>query len=678
MKTFEQCSDSLWKGVAQYVNHGVVFSDDHCAEVLHWHGGLTQLLQAGADDVREFSSFECGKNDQKKGVFLVSSLLCDVTAQVIKDIVQQSSFQYVVVLTSVNQAVHLFEKTGSAEGEDKSLFEKFEDRLLEWMGNMNYTAEVFYIPFFTVNVCPQFFLTPPYSELFPLLKTDVKRVELQYNSMRHGKTERKTFEDISEIECAHLPKPLQLSFKMFASSMDGLMTELDVREDVYCVGPTSRLLAMEIENFPPAKTRRKNAPNRASLVLIDRTLDLVGCTSYQFETLLDKITSVLPVLPGHHNDVLVDMTPLCSVDSNSSPDVIVPGSLSGSISNGELPNLQSLATAKQKEALMDVNRHLVEAASLQKLPLKLTGRVGRVTADQLDNTLALFKGNYQAIQAHLDTIQIAKATSQALKHPECLRHENLVSVEKNLVQVVGDESDPRAGGLAFLLKLMTAEFSKPHQDRLYTLDDFLCLLTYLYSLSGGRVADGDEELQIQKLLVDFIIKDKETLSPVIKSIVGETVSEGIVMTLVEDMWSKLEAVGSARNNLKQFREIVDPGGALSPPSNKPLLKQIVEAILDPSKPELSDIEYKSSGFKDLLKSGFGLFMSVSKPRPSDHPLLILYVVGGITSTEVKQIRDVINKTKPSTQVVIGSTRLLRPTNVLQGVFCQDNINPVAY
>ena len=40
---------------------------------------------------------------------------------------------------------------------------------------------------------------------------------------------------------------------------------------------------------------------------------------------------------------------------------------------------------------MDVNRRLVEAASQEKLPLKLTGRPGRVTADQLDNTLELFK-----------------------------------------------------------------------------------------------------------------------------------------------------------------------------------------------------------------------------------------------------------------------------------------------
>ena len=53
----------------------------------------------------------------------------------------------------------------------------------------------------------------------------------------------------------------------------------------------------------------------ASLVLIDRTLDLVSCRLLDDSLkLLDKITSCLPNLPGHNNDVLVDMTPFCSVD----------------------------------------------------------------------------------------------------------------------------------------------------------------------------------------------------------------------------------------------------------------------------------------------------------------------------------------------------------------------------
>src|SRR6218665_3954680 len=47
-----------------------------------------------------------------------------------------------------------------------------------------------------------------------------------------------------------------------------------------------------------------------------------------------------------------------------------------------------------------------------------------------------------------------------------------------------------------------------------------------------------------------------------------------------------------------------------------------------------------------------LFRTVSKPRPSDHPLVILFVIGGITCTEVRQIRDVVSAAKSNVQVSI--------------------------
>ena len=43
-------------------------------------------------------------------------------------------------------------------------------------------------------------------------------------------------------------------------------------------------------------------------------------------------------------------------------------------------------------------------------------------------------------------------------------------------------------------------------------------------------------------------------------------------------------------------------------------------------------------------------MNVSKPRPDDHPLLVLYIVGGITCSEVHQIREALAAYHPNTQV----------------------------
>ena len=45
-----------------------------------------------------------------------------------------------------------------------------------------------------------------------------------------------------------------------------------------------------------------------------------------------------------------------------------------------------------------------------------------------------------------------------------------------------------------------------------------------------------------------------------------------------------------------------------------------------------------------------LFRNVSKPRPSDHLSLIVFVIGGTTCTELRQIRDVVASCKSNIQV----------------------------
>ena len=46
-------------------------------------------------------------------------------------------------------------------------------------------------------------------------------------------------------------------FQRFVSSVDSLLSDLGVREDIYHLGHTSRLLATELDTFPTARNRRK-------------------------------------------------------------------------------------------------------------------------------------------------------------------------------------------------------------------------------------------------------------------------------------------------------------------------------------------------------------------------------------------------------------------------------------
>ena len=53
-----RCSVNFWDKLSVKTTKSVVFIDSVCAECLHWHGGSLLLFNAGATDVKEFSSFE--------------------------------------------------------------------------------------------------------------------------------------------------------------------------------------------------------------------------------------------------------------------------------------------------------------------------------------------------------------------------------------------------------------------------------------------------------------------------------------------------------------------------------------------------------------------------------------------------------------------------------------------
>lgn len=46
-------------------------------------------------------------------------------------------------------------------------------------------------------------------------------------------------------------------------------------------------------------------------MIIDRTLDMASVVGHFQDSLLDRILSVLPRLPGHQVDVAVEMMPIC-------------------------------------------------------------------------------------------------------------------------------------------------------------------------------------------------------------------------------------------------------------------------------------------------------------------------------------------------------------------------------
>ncbi|KAJ8368416.1 hypothetical protein SKAU_G00084440 [Synaphobranchus kaupii] len=116
-------------------------------------------------------------------------------------------------------------------------------------------------------------------DLFPLLTEDLEII--------NGKRpEKKRLGSLADLDVHCLPRELQVQIKTLASGLNAMF------------------------EFTNSKTRRKNALNKASIVFIDRTLDLTGAVGHHGDSLVEKILSVLPPLPGHRCDVQVDMLEL--------------------------------------------------------------------------------------------------------------------------------------------------------------------------------------------------------------------------------------------------------------------------------------------------------------------------------------------------------------------------------
>ncbi|KAM8938693.1 sec1 family domain-containing protein 2 isoform 1-T1 [Pelodytes ibericus] len=650
----------VWEPVLAKARRAVVFMDTPCAEILHWCGGLEMLFSAGAVNVKEFSSFESGAASQPKAVFVVSCQLRGRALEVIRDVVSQSSFQYCVVVTAVSPG----------EPVDRASYQHLEDKLCEWMGNMNFTAEVMWAPLLLAPLTPHLLVAPAFSTLFPLLSS----IDLQ--NLNRSRPDKKRFPSLGDVDISSMPQELQSQIKMLVSGLNYFLEGIGVREECYSVGHLSRIVAGELANYPQAKNRRKTAQTKASLVFIDRTLDLTGAVGHHGDNLVEKIVSLLSSIPGHANDVLINMEELTALRCEGECEgIIAPGCLAQPNKVAARPWWESMFNMKQKEAVMEVRRHLVEAASRENLPIKMS--MGRVTPEQLRSHIQLFKQKRSAIEHHCGVLQLASATVQALKHPQCSKWDSFLAFERLVLQSTGKTELPTV--LNQLYPMIKSRKERSTDD--YSLEDIIVLLIYIYSVTENVQINKDletTESQLKKALIQCFC-DEPDLSPFVQKLTECDSSSELTLekstAVVDKILTTLRDLSKSRAHLKLLHSVHVLGSDIQQASYKPLLKQVVEEIFNPNHAEPVDIEHMSSGLTDLLKTGISMFMKVSRPHPADSSLLILFVIGGVTVSEVRMVKDLVSTLKPGMQVAVFSTKLLSPLDIPELLFATDHLHP---
>ncbi|XP_037803217.1 sec1 family domain-containing protein 2-like [Penaeus monodon] len=649
-------SEAWWAEACKKVKNAVVFVDNASAECLHWNGGLARLVEAGAKNVKEFSSFECGNKGDVKAVFMLGTAVVDITAKILEDIIHSSNFEYCVVITAGHPNVHAYARYGGRETDEGVLMNQLEQTILGWMGNMNYTVEIFYIPLVVVPYSESLFFMPPFADLYPLLNTDVARLAKLQQAQAKGERV-KLVESLADVEFHHLPFEMRIMIRQFVVCIHSLMQGMNARDEIFSVGHTARIIGSELDSFNPARQRRKNAANKVSIVLVDRTLDLAAASIFSGETLMERILCLLPRLFGHHLDSAVSMAPLCQVHP-SSEWTLIPGCLAPQGNEKKAKEvLAALVLSSRKEALSLLNKHVLQAANRKEAGSGEVDKAGKMTIGNLKKNIQTFASDIEAFSEHASLLQQGLGVVEALSDERHEHLDQLLSLQKLLLQSIGDaEETPPFTQILQLLKTRGTHG--------VSLDDVLTLMVYATSLGGSSVFSQRDEYALTNLLSHAIVEDKLDLSDNLLEIIGEDVDEVSALKASQSIASQLHAIATARDHLKNYKNLHIPGDAAQPASCQGLLQKLVHDSLTAPQTEITDIEYRSAGFKDLIKTGFSLFVNVSKPMPRDAPAIIVYVIGGVTAGEVREIKQRVEEVGPPCEVLLASSHLAHPSDTI--------------
>ncbi|PNF41884.1 hypothetical protein B7P43_G15547 [Cryptotermes secundus] len=202
--------------------------------------------------------------------------------------------------------------------------------------------------------------------------------------------------------------------------------------------------------------------------------------------------------------------------------------------------------------------------------------------------------------------------------------------------------------------------------------DILGLLIHLFSLAGTDfLFPAMEQSHLLNALKLALYEDRGQLQGNLSELVN-SMAENDFAEIAGDIFSKLQYIASARKALVRYRTLLSRPTPSHPLTYHSLLHQLMADVLHPDCPDLPDLTCKSTGLKDLLKSGFSLLLN--RPRqqhPLDNPQLIVFILGGITAQEVKLVQDMVISSGQQTQVLVGGTRLLSPNDTVEAIFFKD-------
>ena len=625
---------------------------------------MAVLKKAAA--VKEFSVFESAGHKFKKAVFILSGPVIGSTKTTVQSIIQNSAgLEYVVLVTNCHPSLQTWAQFPGRDwsNDDRTGFDQLEEQLLMWMGNVNFTAEIFHIPVFLISLTPRLLLTPAYSRLFPLLEPDLVRAAALWRTLHPGHQVPAS----GPGDWPLLPLEVQVSLREVVSSLHSLLATLGAREEIWSVGGLARQLGDQLEAWSPARNRRRTAENRVSLVLVDRSLDLASGVMYGGESLLSRATQVLDRLPGHTTDVGVSLARLFGITETSEEETecLLPASLAspGLCPATEEQELDSLVFDTEKDCLGLLYKNL-----LDKSPKKVNSPSKKyVNISSLDSVLKDFSGDYDSILDNLGTVSRASCAVQ------CAKVEKRDVRRKKMQSLMSQVTRTMCEGGKRVLDDMT-DLVRGRRDASLRLDDILALLVFVYSSSDVRDAfPQDEEERLRSVLGEALLKDgaQNNLGPVFEELCinegGDTLDEVVALNVVNSVWERLAALKQARQELGSYQSLINYEGEFTG-----LLGQLLADLYHEDRREVTCLHHHAGeSLGAMLRSGLGWLASApAKPHPRENPWVLVFVLGGVTPREAAESQRLVTGVG---RLSLAGTRLLAPSDSLHMTFINNSL-----
>ncbi|XP_052741463.1 sec1 family domain-containing protein 2 [Bicyclus anynana] len=644
----KEFSKVWWTEVYNRIIGAVVILDESAAECLHWDGGLYNLLNGGAVAVNRLSPFQSCKPEQKKVVFITQTT--QIQLRTISDILRTCDFTHCILISTVSLDVVYLElndglknandvvASGKAGMEAVKMLEKM---LVGWMKEKQPITEVVYIPIFTISPTNNVFLMPPYQYVYP-------------------KFDKKLITSAPTLDLYTLNSDERSEVRRLASALNSMMQSMNMREDIYHIGPFSSLIAGILENSPVYVSRRKMCTNPVSLIFVDRTLDLCGVTSHSTESVLDKVMAVLPRFPGHCTDVAVDMSPLCEAKVVTHPNdmQLSPGCLYHADDEASVQTYDHMINKSQKEVMFDLHN------KLSKLDVQMSPGLKtllKVTPQSVEKIITASKGNYDVISKHLGILQQSLGVVQALKSPKGVQLELLSNLEKQVLQSIAASRESTS--ILHQMRIII----RSRKERKLSIENLLALLIHIYSLSDSEVIfNKQHEENLEQSLIMAVLEEFKTL---FDDRERNYTPKDCEMKAKEIM-CYLKEISQMRKPIQRYHSVLKPCDAGTGHEYRGVLQQLVDDLVNTDRPDLVDLQHRNDGIKDLLRTGLNILTSKRKSskHPLDNPTVLLFVVGGVTAEECKQLHRSVITSGVDTVVLIGSTKFVTPVEAMRDVF----------